>query len=524
WKAGFQWIRNHEDYANGALYPMVNLYWGQSCSALEPYGVPEFTGDYGFYTVRGSWTSPYGYVWNAKRDSYALYLQDSWTINGRLTVNAGLRAESEYIPSFSPEYPGKPIKFGLGDKLAPRLSVVYDVFGDSSFKIFASFGIFYDAMKLYIAEGAYGGFKWKTDYYTLENYDFWQIANEYLAGDTSAEARADQADGGEYMGTIDYRVPSFNTTDPDLKPTAQSEATLGLEKRLTQDLSLSVRFVRKHLIRTIEDIGFPGESGTVPYISNPGSAYVQGKLAEILGDEYLAEPKAKREYYRLNISLEKRFSHGWQGGFSYTWSRATGNYAGLSSADESDTAGRNAPNAEQAFDAWYSMYTWEGNLLDGVLPQDRSHYFKAYGSYTFPFGLTVGAAAHGRSGLPVSTRLLVNNLYMYPEGFGDLGRLPFTAWADLYLEYALKIAGKYQAAINLQVNNVTNTKTWQSMVTVANRNSMTFTDGEMLSILAGTYHAEWRDYLADYWPNEQYGMHSTRFGTWSARLGLRFSF
>jgi len=523
WKAGFQWIRNHEDYANGALYPMVNLYWGQSCSALEPYGVPEFAGTYGYYNVRGSWTSPYGYVWNARRDSWALYLQDSWTINGRLTVNAGLRAESEYIPSFSPEYPGKPIKFGLADKLAPRLGVVYDVFGDSSFKLFASFGIYYDAMKLYIAEGTYGGFKWKTDYYTLENYDFWQIANEYLAGDTSAEARADQADGGEYMGTIDYRVPSFDTTDPNLKPTAQSETALGLEKRLTQDLSLSVRFVRKHLIRTIEDIGFPGESGTVPYISNPGSAYVQEKLVEILGEEYLAEPKAKREYYGLNISLEKRFSHRWQGGFSYTWSRATGNYAGLSSADESDTAGRNTPNVEQAFDAWYLMYTWEGNLLDGVLPQDRAHYLKAYGSYTFPFGLTAGAAAYGRSGLPISTRLLVNNLYMYPEGFGDLGRLPFTVWADLYLEYALKIAGKYQAAINLQINNVTNTKTWQSMATLANRTSMSYSDELMLAILKNEPIA-WEALVIDYYPNAQYGHYSTRFGTWSARLGLRFSF
>jgi hypothetical protein len=536
WKAGFQWIKNHEDYLDGAYYPMVNLYWNQSCADLVPYYDPDstdpvysnpelataFRGDYGYYVVRGSWTSPYGSAWNIKRNSFALYLQDSWTINGRLTINAGLRAESEYIPSFNSEYAAKPIKFGFGDKLAPRLGVVYDVFGDSRFKIFGSFGIYYDTMKLSLAENAYGGFKWKSDYYTLDNYDFWEIANEYLAGDTSAAAQADQAAGGTYMGTIDYRVPSFDTTDPDLKPTAQSEITFGFEKQLSRDLSLSVRFVRKHLIRTIEDIGLPGESGTVYYIANPGSAYIQEKLAGVLGDEYLAEPKAKREYSGLNISLEKRLSHNWQGGFSYTWSRATGNYSGLSSADESDTAGRNAPNAEQAFDAWYSMYTWEGNLLDGVLPQDRTHYLKAYGSYTFPFGLTVGAAAYGRSGLPLSTRLLVNNLYMYPEGFGDMGRLPFTVWADLYLEYALKISGRYQAAINLQINNVTNTKTWQSMVTNVNRTSITFSDAMILAYMNGGY--DWDDFIADYYPNIQYGQHSTRFGTWSARLGLRFSF
>jgi len=48
-----------------------------------------------------------------------------------LTINFGLRTESEYIPSFAtvdPELAGiKPIKFGFGDKLAPRIGAVYDV-------------------------------------------------------------------------------------------------------------------------------------------------------------------------------------------------------------------------------------------------------------------------------------------------------------------------------------------------------------------------------------------------------------
>ena len=66
----------------------------------------------------------------------------------------------------------KPIQFGFDKKLAPRLGVVYDVFGDSSLKVFGSFGIYYDVMKLYMAEGAYGGFKWWTSYYTLDDYDF----------------------------------------------------------------------------------------------------------------------------------------------------------------------------------------------------------------------------------------------------------------------------------------------------------------------------------------------------------------
>jgi len=105
WKAGFQIIRDMEDVLNGPVSPMVNLVWDQPCTALEGYGVPSTQGTYGFYNIRGSWRQPYGYAWNIARNTYAIYLQDSWTINGRLTVNAGLRTESEYIPTFNSDVP-----------------------------------------------------------------------------------------------------------------------------------------------------------------------------------------------------------------------------------------------------------------------------------------------------------------------------------------------------------------------------------------------------------------------------------
>jgi hypothetical protein len=521
WKAGAQLIRDQEDYANSAPYPMVNLYWDRTCSALSAYGVPAFRGTYGYYQIRGSWTSPYGYQWDIARNSYALYLQDSWTIGGRLTVNAGVRTESEYIPSFNPEFPGKPIKFGFDEKLAPRLGVVYDVFGDSTLKVFGSFGIYYDVMKLYIAEGSYGGLKWKTDYYKLDNPDFYDIADEYVAGDTSAGAQADQATGGEYMGTINFRVPSFDTTDPDLKPVSQREISFGAEKKLTEDLSLSVRLVQKHLINTIEDIGVENvEAGGEEYFNaNPGSQWIRDKFDE-LAPGFWEQPRAKREYYGMNLSLEKRFSHNWQGGLNYTLSRVEGNYSGLSSSDEN---GRNSPNVERFFDMWFMMYRLDGTLLDGPLPQDRSHYFKAYGSYAFPFGLTVGVVGYGRSGLPVSTQLSVRNSYIYPNGYGDLGRLPFTFWGDIYVEYALKIAGKYNVSLNLQVNNFTNTKTWQAKSIAPNRNTMEISNEEFLS---GTF--DWESALDTpgdpYWKNTVFNQYTSRYGTWTARFGARFSF
>jgi Carboxypeptidase regulatory-like domain/TonB dependent receptor len=544
WKAGLQIIRDQEDVLNGPVSPMVNVSWDQDCTALEPYGTPPTRGTYGFYDIRGSWRQPYGYAWDIYRNTYALYLQDSWTLGGKLTLNAGVRTESEYIPTFNPNVPDeyrKPIQFGFADKLAPRFGAVYDVFGDSSLKVFGSFGIYYDVMKLYVAEGAFGGFKWQTDYYTLDVADYRVIAASGLLDD-----QAGQEAGGTYLGTIDWRIPSFDTLQPDMKPVAQQEVSLGAEKKLTEDLSFSARGVWKHLIRTIEDIGIITPDGEQYYEGNPGSDWIVNLFRtlqeEPTGLDYWDQPNAKREYYGLNLTLEKRFSHNWQGSINYTISLTKGNYGGLSSTDE---FGRNSPNVERSYDLWFMGYEMDGTPIDGRLPQDRTHYIKAYGSYTFPMGLTLGFAAYGRSGNPITQRVPFNNAYIYPLGYGDLGNLPFTAWADIYAEWAIKVSGKYTLAFNAQINNVTNTKTWQQARYSPIRNTMSIPDelllnGEAINpsttevdSLGRTYY--WVDRMQYYRPDVSYIAsdsaqdlagkgYNEAFGTWSVRFGARFSF
>jgi len=231
--------------------------------------------------------------------------------------------------------------------------------------------------------------------------------------------------------------------------------------------------------------------------------------------------KAKREYYGLNVSLEKRFSKNWQGGANWTWSRVYGNYSGLGSSDE---GGRLGPGVEQDYDRWFMGYDGWGRELNGPLPQDRTHYFKTYGSYTFPFGLTVGAVAYGRTGLPMTTKLFFSSKYFYPEGRGDMGRMPFTFWADLYMDYTLKLAGKYRASINFQVNNVTNTRTPQSYIMTYNRSTFSG-NSYYLKMLSGTFSDSYKTDIATLGIKHQmYGEWDSLFGTWSTRLGFKFSF
>lgn len=542
-KVGAQFIYLHENYSNTPEAPHINLYWTRS----SPFGA----GTYGHYRIRHGYRSyPYGWAWNIHSNNWALYLQDSWTIANRLTLNFGIRTEYEYIPSFDPTYDVTPIKFDFADKLAPRLGLVYDVFGDSSLKLFGSFGIYYDVMKLYLAEGAFGGFKWKYSYFALNNPDWTLIAANFDG--TNFEDLADQAPGGnEYLGTIDFRYPSFDAVDPSMKPVSQMEISFGAEKKILEDLSFSARAVYKHLIRTIEDIGAyeevePGVFAEIYMFANPGYGWARPvSQGGVISDEFWPMPKAKRDYYGLNLALEKRFSHNWQGGINYTLSRVQGNYGGLASSDE---AGRVSPNVERYFDYWFMPYKANGEELGGPLPHDRTHYIKAYGSYVFPFGLTVGVTAYARSGYPLSTRINLCNTYMWPNGYGDLGRLPWNVWADVYVEYTLRFAGKYGVGINLQVNNITNTKSITGRVYDLNRvgsryyvyepGSSTLVDFES-DMLNGTFQNYWYEYFSDrdldldgnpntqsnpLDPHPAFNWWSSRFGTWSMRLGFKFTF
>ncbi|HMA53384.1 MAG TPA: carboxypeptidase regulatory-like domain-containing protein, partial [Acidobacteriota bacterium] len=120
-KAGIGYNYLYDNRFTGAPHPCVYIYWNETNSDLDfNVGVgadpaSPYYGQYGYYFVRGSFTSAYGSVWKSSSNNLSLYLQDSWTIKGRLTINAGLRAESQYMPSFTDQtdvagYSAKPIK------------------------------------------------------------------------------------------------------------------------------------------------------------------------------------------------------------------------------------------------------------------------------------------------------------------------------------------------------------------------------------------------------------------------------
>ena len=352
---------------------------------------------------------------DASTTNIGLFFQDAWTINNRLTINAGVRTEREKVPFYAagPDLPEFGMEFDFGDKLAPRLGFAYDIKGDGRWKAYGSWGMFYDIFKLELPRGSFGGDKWLEYYYTLDTYDY----NTLVSSPSCPPA----CGGTLIRGPVDFRHPSTppDGIDPDLKPMKMQEAAFGFEHQLSALMALGVRYVHKQVDKAIEDTGaLDAQQNEIYTIANPGFGDAAVAFA---GVPY---PKAVRDYDSVEFTFNKRFANNWSAYASYMWSRLYGNYSGLSQSDEN---GRTSPNVGRAFDYPLMMFNGQGQPEYGLLGTDRPNQFKAQGIYSFDFGTSVGADLYLASGIPVTRELAVippNNFPVQYLGRLSDGRMP----------------------------------------------------------------------------------------------------
>jgi len=449
-KAGVQYDRIGNDVLTGETGNLVRIFWNRALSGQ--------TGAYGYYQVRSNGVSPQlGFITVGKihENNLGLFLQDNWSVNNKLTLNLGIRAENENVPNFADASYGLPdvaIKWGFKDKLAPRAGFAYDVKGDGQWKVYGSWGIFYDTMKLELPRGSFGGDKWLEYYYTLDTLDYQNL-------DTASCPPA--CPGRLIQGPIDFRHPSLDadTLDADIKPYKSQEAVFGLDHELTKVLSVSARYVHKQLDRVVEDTGaLDAQQNEIYVIGNPS----EGPLATafvLANGTKVAMPKPKRTYDSVEVSLNKRMSNNWSGRFSYLWSRLYGNHTGLSQGDEN---GRTSPNVGRSYDYPIMMFDGSGKAAYGLLPTDRPHQLKVQLVYDTKFGTSVGLNWYGASGILRTREVAVippNNFPVQYKGRGSDGRMPFFNQADLYLQHEVKLTGRARLVLSANVLNVLDSKT-----------------------------------------------------------------
>ncbi len=325
------------------------------------------------------------------------YVQDDWKALPRLTLNLGVRFEwapppSENYNRFSnllhlsdPNVTvGKALPgdspFQLGDALhhaSPRLGLAWDPFGNSKTSIRAGVGI-YDSL----------------------------ILNDY------------------YSNAMDRMPPFYSTqlfsltpTTPVLFPNALANfsqpgfaASLGrldmVAPRLTQPYSVNWNFTiqQEVLPNTLLNVGYVGSRSIhqmrawadynqpISVVSPGGRVYIpqgsprpnpnftQVRVRDTNSDAY---------YEGLQISVQRRFSRGFQLSSSYTFSKCIDDNS-LTISQGTDFIG----NSDQ------EQYPFPSSANRGLCSWDQRHYWKTNSLYELPIGpdKALGGGLHGVAG------------------------------------------------------------------------------------------------------------------------------
>lgn len=286
----------------------------------------------------------------------AVYVQDSWRVTDRITVNAGLRWEGQYLVGV-----GDSLAQAFPDQWQPRLGFVYQPGRIGSQKIFGSYGRFYQQLPL-----QFSAFFHKNLYLTIDFFE------------TDPRDPGAQPIGGLSINDFANKTDGLHAEHFD-------EFTLGYERAIGGTTKLAVRGIHRAL-RNALVIAFVPSGGTTPgdaplVAGNPGS----GDLSFL--------PPFTRNYSALEFTVSGAPSERVHFQGSYVLSRTHGNYAGLFNSD--------VRNGDPAQDFVLTMVEQIPNST-GLLPNDRTHVFKVFGSYRVDFGLTAGAYFTWQSGTPLS--------------------------------------------------------------------------------------------------------------------------
>jgi outer membrane receptor protein involved in Fe transport len=372
---------------------------------------------------------------NAGSKRYSGYIQNQWRVIPTLTVNLGLRYDSETYYGQDRNTGRSFNAFSLTNQWAPRIGLSWDFIGDGTSKLYGSVGRFYYSIP--------------TDL-VARNFTARAVAITFNYAPTSLVQDPSAPRGSAFNGPSPIGEPP----DPGLKEAYEDEATLGIEKAFGSSLSLGLKGTYRALGRAVEDRCdlnpdySPGNSSCV--LTNPGSGLyassyyptcnesgnptdpTSGTCTTTYGSGH-STGTAKRYFRGIELMAREQFSSEVWAQASFLYSSLEGNYSGA----VKESSGQTDPGIS----ADYDYYQFAQNAF-GRLELDRPVQFRLDASYTAAFGLSAGMGFYVRSGRPTDQLGYFNPFYqneLYLLTRGTSGRLPTDYDMNLSLAYDLSV-------------------------------------------------------------------------------------
>jgi outer membrane receptor protein involved in Fe transport len=452
----------------------------------------------GYYVRKYYYTDQY----SSSLDQKAWYLEDRWQVTDNFLLSLGVRNDSFNNKN------NASVTFAHGkNQWAPRLGFVWDIKGDSTFKVFGNAGRYYLSLPNSLARRGASASNFSSDYYTYTGID----SNGAPTGLTPVKG----VNGGPAPGPVSANgelgfAPDVNSFAPkDLKYIYSDEYILGFESQLTKSWTMGAKLTSRSLQSSVDDFCDPDaliaaagltklpytyqgkfyaqspSLGTVQisncYMFNPGgtNTYSLPKASgtmltggyqnvTIKSSQLGFEGPVKRNYNALDLYLAHPFDGKWEGRIDYTFSKSTGNTEGqvkseFGQADISKTQD------------WDSAILMRNSY--GFMANDHRHQIKIRGSYAITPELLLGANLRIQDGMPISCLGYynpdgsideANDVAADPISYGSsyhtclgkiktpgIARTPWTKTLDMGLTYTPAFLDK-KMSVSLQVFNVFN--------------------------------------------------------------------
>ncbi len=370
--------------------------------------------------------------------TYGGFVQDSWNLLDLVTLNLGVRYDAQTMME-----DGGGVALNLGNQISPRIGLIYDFTGSGRSKLYANYARYYEnAVLNMIDRGFPAG---EPGLFLLRSAALCDPSNTDQTTNGCRDSAslfgplANPDDPNQYVIAFgDERT----LVDPEILPQSSDEIVVGGEYEVFQDARAGVTYTKRYMVNVIEDVSL--DEAATYILTNPGRA---GTLGE-------AFPAATRDYDNVTVYLNKNFSDLWLAQVSYTWSRLTGNYAGLFRPE----TGQLDPNINATFDL-ISLLT----NATGPLPGDRTHSLKAFAAKEFVFGgnmsVNLGLTYTARSGTKLNVfgrhEIYGNDeVFILPRGSG--GELPWQHNVDSHLAFNYKLSKDSMVTLSADVFNLFN--------------------------------------------------------------------